>query len=1190
MLFVRKFNELSRGDVAIAGGKGASLGEMTQAGIPVPDGFVVLSSAFEQFIKETGLNVEIDAILDTVKHEEVHTVEEASEKIQSLILNVKMPEDIEKEILISFKKLNSEFVAVRSSATSEDSASAAWAGQLDSFLNTTKENLLENVQKCWASLFTPRAIFYRFEKDLHKEKISVAVVVQKMVNSEKSGIAFSVHPVTQDYNQIIIEAGFGLGEAIVSGQITPDSYVVNKKDWKIIDVNVNEQEKGLFRKQSGGNEWRELGSRGEEQVLNEKEIVELSKLIVKIEEHYGFPVDVEWAFESGEVGGKNFERKKGCGKFYIVQSRPITTLTNKQEEKDSKNTNLTKLFTREHALFTFLSSWGVEAGKDDQKWIGVSFSQIIFLKEEKIPKVSIWYDLGEFVKIKLAIKEHVHSDKNYFKHVKEEFYKYWNNILPYASNKEIKDVAELKKLYPSLVRWWPPMGVIYLLPDMEDVSKEIKDEAKKIREEFQDYADKMDNMFVKFFRRKYPQYKELTYLITPQEVFELAEGKLIQETLEKIKARSAGYVAINRNVYPIESLDRVLDRKNLELEKIKIEDINEIKGFPASPGIVKGKVRIIKYKNQISTIEEGEILVTEMTSPDFLPAMKKSAAIVTDEGGITSHAAIVSRELGKPCVIGTQIATEIIRDGDLVEVDADNGIVKILEKAKEKRVFSKEDINIEEWEFEFQQRNEHPILMADFWCRALYKKYVEEINLPVELYDYFFTTSSKGYVKTAQKKITLETIKKAFDKDNTYSIYLYNQTIKRVNELETTAKYISVEINKDVPNKKLVELWKKFDETFLTLIPWYWIPYYPIEQNLLSDKIKENLVKYKDKIEKITDFNNAFMISMSPTKEMAFKEEQKDFFDLVKIAVKKDNFSKDKTFNDKAKEYLKKYSWMNTFILLPIEPLTLNELIEKIKNAIDEKSIETYNLQEKKKAENDEISKRILQIIGKDKELLVAIENIKKIGWVLTWSVETSLHTLADLQPFFKLIAKKLGVSYSHWIHLTSNEIVQILEGKKNLEEMELKEREKGYFFMMEKGIQKMVIGQKGKSLSEWVEKNLNKVEENITELKGQSACSGHAKGSVRIALIAKDSYKLKDGEILVCAMTSPDYVPAMKRASAIITDEGGMLCHAAIMSREFGKPCVIATKIATRVLKDGDLVEVDAEKGIIKILESSQK
>src|SRR3989338_3707386 len=175
----------------------------------------------------------------------MHTIENASKKINALILNAEMPEDIAGEIRKFFKKLKSKFVAVRSSATAEDSSAAAWAGQLESYLNTTKTNLLENVKKCWASLFTPRAIFYRFEKELHKQKISVAVVVQKMVESEVSGIAFSVHPVTQDRNQLIIEAGYGLGEAIVSGQITPDSYVVEKNEEIILDINVVEQNKML---------------------------------------------------------------------------------------------------------------------------------------------------------------------------------------------------------------------------------------------------------------------------------------------------------------------------------------------------------------------------------------------------------------------------------------------------------------------------------------------------------------------------------------------------------------------------------------------------------------------------------------------------------------------------------------------------------------------------------------------------------------------------------------------------------------------------------------------------------------------------------------------------------------------------------------------------------------------------------
>ena len=206
MEFVRDFIKLNKDNVAIAGGKGASLGEMTKMGLSVPSGFVILASAFEKFLEETDLNVEIDSILHSVDTDKMHIIENASKKIHSLIIDAEIPKGIANKIQKHFKGLDAKYVAVRSSATVEDSASAAWAGQLESYLNTTEENLLDNIKKCWASLFTPRAIFYRFEQNLHKQKISVAVVVQKMVESEKSGIAFSVHPVTQDRNQLIIEA------------------------------------------------------------------------------------------------------------------------------------------------------------------------------------------------------------------------------------------------------------------------------------------------------------------------------------------------------------------------------------------------------------------------------------------------------------------------------------------------------------------------------------------------------------------------------------------------------------------------------------------------------------------------------------------------------------------------------------------------------------------------------------------------------------------------------------------------------------------------------------------------------------------------------------------------------------------------------------------------------------------------
>lgn len=314
--FVKSFKRISRDDVGEAGGKGASLGEMTGAGIPVPPGFVVLANAFDEFLKITDLNVELDAVLDNVNHEVVSEVEEASAKINRLIMDADLPDKIAEETMAAFKKLDAKYVAVRSSATAEDSRDAAWAGQLDTFLNTTEENLLENVRKCWSSLFTPRAVFYGFEKGFHCHKeegrgskvISVAVVVQKMIQSEVSGIAFSVHPVTRDKDQLIIEAGFGLGESIVQGAITPDSYVVEKSERKILDKNITTQERGIFREG-----WQDLPKeKGSKPTLDDDEVLELAELVVKIEELYGFPVDVEWA--------------RAKGKFYVTQSRPITTL------------------------------------------------------------------------------------------------------------------------------------------------------------------------------------------------------------------------------------------------------------------------------------------------------------------------------------------------------------------------------------------------------------------------------------------------------------------------------------------------------------------------------------------------------------------------------------------------------------------------------------------------------------------------------------------------------------------------------------------------------------------------------------------------------------------------------------------------------------------------------------------------
>jgi len=311
MSYIKFFKDINKTSVSEAGGKGASLGEMTGVGISVPPGFVVVADAFDRFIEETHLKEEIEARLAEVDPDDTNTVDKASNVLRDVIHDTSMPEDLEIEILKAFDGLGTEYVAIRSSATAEDGEIASWAGELDTFLNTTRENILVKVRECWSSLFTPRAIFYRHEKGLIDAYVSVAVVVQKMIQSEISGIAFTVHPVTEDPNQMIIEAGFGLGEAVVSGQITPDSYIISKDDMSIFNINIGEQNKKLI-KDDFENKWVELGGEGKKQKLNSKKIIELAKVCKRIEDHCGFPCDIEWAIENDNI--------------YITQSRPITTL------------------------------------------------------------------------------------------------------------------------------------------------------------------------------------------------------------------------------------------------------------------------------------------------------------------------------------------------------------------------------------------------------------------------------------------------------------------------------------------------------------------------------------------------------------------------------------------------------------------------------------------------------------------------------------------------------------------------------------------------------------------------------------------------------------------------------------------------------------------------------------------------
>jgi pyruvate,water dikinase len=426
-------DDVRASDLDRVGGKAASLGELTAAELPVPPGFVVSADTYRTFIEEAGIDDELFGAME-IDEEDSSALAGAQERAYELILGTEMPSDVREEILDAYHSLGDgeEFVAVRSSATAEDLPDASFAGQQETFLNVTEEDLLECVKECWASLFSQRAIYYRNRQGFPHEDVDIAVVVQQMVDADKAGVMFTSHPST-GAPQTILEAAWGLGEAVVSGSVSPDNYVVDRATGEVEEVTVADKKVQCIKDPETG-ETAEVEVPEDERnarVLDDDEIARLVELGREVEEYYDAPQDVEWAMVDGDV--------------YMLQSRPITTISDEEEHETDES--------------------------------------------------------GEAEEVLLS-------------------------------------------------------------------------------------------------------------------------------------------------------------------------------GLGASPGVASGPVRIVRKLDQLDKVAEGDIIVTEMTMPDMVPAMKRAAGIVTDEGGMTSHAAIVSRELGVPAVVGAGSATSELEDGQVVTIDGDKGTIR----------------------------------------------------------------------------------------------------------------------------------------------------------------------------------------------------------------------------------------------------------------------------------------------------------------------------------------------------------------------------------------------------------------------------------------------------------------------------------------------------------------------------------
>ena len=448
------FEELGKEDIPLVGGKNANLGEMLKAGIPVPPGFAITAHAYKRFIEETGIAEQIYKIIEETVTDpnDPKQYEEASKRIRSLIESTPMPDYLAEAIKQAYRELCNRTnivnisVAVRSSATAEDLPDASFAGQQETYLNVAGEDkLLEKTVKCWSSLFTPRAIFYRTQKGFRHEDVLISVGVQKMVNAKAAGVMFTINPVTGDRNQIVIEANWGLGESVVSGAVTPDYYAVDKNTMKIIEKKIAKKTVEYVKNpETGETIHAEVPpERQEIPCLTDEEILRLAELGKKIEEHYGKAQDIEWAIDRDLPFPEN---------VFIVQSRPETvwSVMTKAEVKAEKAEVAAPIELK-------VVTKGIGTGKRD---IGFGKAKVIFSPEE---------------------------------------------------------------------------------------------------------AEKL--------------------------------------------------------------------------------------------------------------MQKGDILVTTMTNPDFVPYMRMASAIVTDKGGVTCHAAIVSRELGIPCVVGTENATKVMQTDKEYTVDARNGVV-----------------------------------------------------------------------------------------------------------------------------------------------------------------------------------------------------------------------------------------------------------------------------------------------------------------------------------------------------------------------------------------------------------------------------------------------------------------------------------------------------------------------------------
>lgn len=638
MEFTRPFEQLHESDRQIAGGKAASLGQMMQDGFPVPAGFTVLSVAFRNLVDSTGINEVIQSRLRSIKRQDATAIEETSKRIRELILNSQLPDNLERQILKAFNNLKAKSVAIRSSATVEDGSSASWAGQFQSYLNVDRKGLIPHIKQCWASLFSRRAFAYSLERKLTPQEVRMAVVVQRMIPSSVSGVAFSVEPTNHDNGQLLIEAAFGLGEGVVSGALIPDSYLVEKGTWRISDRNISRQETFVTASKRGGTASRRVaGGIVCQQKLRDKEIVELAKLIVKIENRYG-PSDVEWAYSRGN--------------FFVLQTRPITTLNRRLRASKAGGPN----FGTESDYEVQFRVQGLHLLFSDilmgcYKSLNCVFTSRNNLFTQYTPKSIVAGTLNEGVAL--------YKSGRRFSNYQTSFGAYFNLTDNFLKKLESKpslgrlDTVKFMKMGSRLICYYSKMDYTYtdkaarysstnrLLEQNLQALMEMKDPIReRINGIFLGDNSHLSNILKRLAIQFDVSIDQLPHY-NVQELLDLFHGSRVDA--REIRRRKMAFLLIGggkKVTYFYGSQARRL------IMSFLIDDVatglQTLRGVVANAGTKRiiGRVKVVhvdygdfsQMHTLIEQMNKGDVLVAETTAPELMLACRKASAIITDLG------------------------------------------------------------------------------------------------------------------------------------------------------------------------------------------------------------------------------------------------------------------------------------------------------------------------------------------------------------------------------------------------------------------------------------------------------------------------------------------------------------------------------------------------------------------------------